>query len=101
MNKRPAWAGSTRSSRLPKNWNSLRLFILRRDRWRCQMNLDGCLSEATDVDHIVAGDNHSSDNLRAVCRSCHKKKTSAEAQSAQAKKRASRYRPRERHPGEK
>ncbi|WP_255365808.1 HNH endonuclease [Corynebacterium sp. NML120713] len=48
---------------------------------------------------MLRGDNHDPRNLRAACRSCHKKKTQAEAQEARRKKRALRFRPQERHPG--
>lgn len=37
------WETSDRRQRLPQNWNVLRLSILRRDSWRCQMKLTGCL----------------------------------------------------------
>ena len=93
------WSSSDRRSRLPKNWPAVRARVLKRDKYRCQMNLEGCAGVATDVDHITRGDDHSLGNLRAVCSGCHKKKTQAEALMARRKKRALRFRPSERHPG--
>lgn len=93
------WETSDRRQRLPQNWNVLRLSILRRDSWRCQMKLTGCKGIATDVDHIARGDNHDPANLRSACSACHKKKTSAEATEARRRKKARRFRPTERHPG--
>lgn len=93
------WSSSDRRTRLPKNWHALRACILKRDKYRCQIRLEGCSVIATDVDHIARGDNHSLENLRAACSGCHKKKTQAEAQEARRRKRAARYRPIERHPG--
>lgn len=94
-----AWSSSDRGLRLPKDWSSRRSTVLRRDSYRCQIRADGCSTIATEVDHIARGDNHSLDNLRAVCSQCHRKKTLAEAQEARRKKRALRFRPEERHPG--
>ncbi|MBC6822333.1 hypothetical protein CRD20_08250 [Corynebacterium sp. LK33] len=82
------WYSSDRRKRLPPDWRHRRLRVLRRDRWRCQLKSFGCLEEATEVDHIVRGDNHSEDNLQAVCSACHKKKTQTEAKEASAAKRA-------------
>ncbi|MEB2596599.1 MULTISPECIES: HNH endonuclease [Corynebacterium] len=42
---------------------------------------------------MVRGDNHSEDNLQAVCSACHKKKTQTEAKKASAAKRARRHTP--------
>ena len=49
-----------------------------------------CLRPATDVDHIRAGDDHSEDNLRALCSWHHLKKSSAEGNAAKAAKRSQR-----------
>lgn len=74
-----AWSGSTRSARLPSSWPKLRRFVLRRDNGVCQL----CRSApATEVDHIVAGDNHHVTNLQAVCSPCHRDKTLREARAA-------------------
>lgn len=69
-------AGSTRL------WRALRLAVLNRDAWRCQVPLDAagrivaaggrpCHAFADTVDHKVpraAGGDDSLDNLRAACR---------------------------------
>lgn len=94
-----AWSSSTRSSELPPDWESIRRRILRRDGWVCQIGSAGCLREASDVDHIVRGSDHSDSNLRAACSRCHNSKSSAEGHRRRAELRARRFRPTERHPG--
>lgn len=61
-------AGSTRA------WRRVRLLVLERDGWRCQLPADDghglCLAFAGHVDHIVARAHGGSDdpaNLRAAC----------------------------------
>src|SRR5690606_20028600 len=96
-----AWTGSTRRSRLPKNWPSLRRRVLRRDKSLCQMPFsDGrlCGAEATDVDHIIPGDDHSMTNLRALCAWCHARKSASEGGTAAARTRVLIDRPRPTHP---
>jgi 5-methylcytosine-specific restriction enzyme A len=55
-------------------WRRLRLAILDRDRWTCQIGGPRCTHTATTVDHIVAradgGDCWNPANLRAACRPC-------------------------------
>lgn len=93
------WSSSDRRARLPQDWDSRRASVLRRDSFRCKIAGAGCSGIATEVDHIRRGDDHRLENLRAVCRSCHRKKSQAEALEAQRRKRELRYRPQERHPG--
>ena len=93
------WNSSTRRSRLPKDWQSRRRQVLSRDDWICQIGLSGCLTEASDVDHIVAGDDHRLENLRAACSYCHAKKSSAEGHARRRELLSRRFRPRDRHPG--
>jgi 5-methylcytosine-specific restriction protein A len=96
-----AWSGSDRASRLPGNWGTIRLRVLRRDGWRCKATLsDGtrCPEPGTEVDHMQRGDDHSLANLQALCSWHHAKKSSAEGRAAQAP-RPSRYRKAEAHPG--
>ncbi|MGI9079737.1 MAG: HNH endonuclease [Acidimicrobiales bacterium] len=86
------WAGSTRRARLPRDWAKRRARILERDAGRCHV----CKGFGADaVDHLVAGDNHSDENLAAIHHNvlpfCHRKKTAAERPRAQ--------RPPESHPG--
>ncbi|MDS2171621.1 HNH endonuclease signature motif containing protein [Nesterenkonia sp. CL21] len=55
--------------------------ILRRDAYACQL----CGAEATEVDHIKAGDDHSDENLQAICTPCHARKSSSEGGAARAR----------------
>ncbi|WP_195167778.1 HNH endonuclease [Mycobacteroides abscessus] len=93
------WSGSSRNLRLPPNWGEIRRRILDRDNHLCQIESFGCLRAASDVDHIVRGDDHSDENLRAACSKCHARKSSAEGNDRQRQLRALRKRPPERHPG--
>ena len=77
------------------HWPYIRICILRRDKFRCQMlKEDGtlCLRGAGEVDHIVeladGGSFHEWDNLRAICEICHKKKTAAMRTARAAAKKA-------------
>ena len=94
------WTGE-RSKRLPSNWAALRKRVLARDGYQCRIRSHVCSFHATEVDHIVAGDNHDLGNLQSVCSDCHKQKTSFEASSASRRKRELKLRPRDRHPGER
>jgi 5-methylcytosine-specific restriction protein A len=55
-------------------WRRLRLAVLDRDGWQCQIRGPRCTTVATAVDHIVAradgGDCWNPHNLRAACRVC-------------------------------
>ena len=95
-----AWTTSTRRQRLPSNWNKLRQQVLRNNNNKCaglphpmgspaqvaggtptptgRWHAAGCNRQATDVDHITAGDNHSTGNLQPLSRACHHAKTTAE-----------------------
>jgi len=60
------------------------------------------LVNATEVDHLVAGDDHDPANLAAICTPDHKVKSAREGAAAAAiarKSRPGRRRPREQHPG--
>lgn len=79
------WETSNRKASLPSNWPSIRLDILRRDKYRCQWVLaDGgkCRKKATDVDHIERNNDHRYSNLRGLCSFHHNKKSSAEGSNA-------------------
>lgn len=97
-----AWTTSDRRKRLPKDWESrIRPRILRRDGGRCTaVFTDGrrCSARATDVDHIIPGDDHSDDNLRALCGWCHKTKSSSEGGMAAGQRAARQARPTAQHP---
>lgn len=86
-----SWAKSTRKQRLPPNWSStIQPAILARDGNRCYV----CGGYATEVDHVVRGDNHHPSNLAAICTADHRRKTAREGVQAR-----STTRPAERHPG--
>lgn len=55
-------------------WSKVRLVVLERDGWHCQIGGPRCLGVATEVDHIVPVEDggHRLDpaNLRAACRPC-------------------------------
>lgn len=92
------WETSDRRSRLPADWPKRRVRVLRRDGYRCQHRDDlgvPCLAPANQVDHVRHGDDHSLDNLQALCRWHHARKSSAEGNAAQPRRR----RPPEPHPG--
>lgn len=94
------WDSSRRNQQLPKDWElNYRLPVLSAARWLCEINGPGCTRAATDVDHIRRGNDHSRSNLRAVCRVCHAKKSSAEGVARRRELKARRKRPEERHPG--
>lgn len=94
------WDTSTRRSRLPKDWATTRRRILHRDAGRCtaQPHAPGCTGQATDVDHITPGDNHTDANLTSLSTACHKAKTQQEAQRARAQRPGYTRTP-EAHPG--
>jgi 5-methylcytosine-specific restriction protein A len=95
-----SWYTSDRHDRLPPNWDDLRVQVMRRDGGKCKIRLDdGCEVEATDVDHINPGDDHSLSNLRAACGYCHVRKSAREGNAAKARMRAKAKRPKPRHPG--
>ena len=98
------WRGSDRRERLPDNWPMIRRRILIRDGYRCTWRHEGvrCAELATDVDHIVHGDDHGDGNLRALCDWHHQKKSSSEGGAARvaARRRINqRFRRSEPHPG--
>lgn len=96
------WETSQRRYRLPDNWEQLRLPVLQGADYVCELRMEGvCVGWATEVDHINRGDDHSRENLRAVCRRCHAKKSSAEGNARKRELRALRKRPQERHPGQR
>ncbi|WP_425297136.1 HNH endonuclease [Nocardia brasiliensis] len=88
------WHTRQPRTRLPA---SLRLAIMTRDRYRCQIRANGCLDAATDVDHIIPVSQRGSDdpsNLRAACAPCN------QWWNVQCRRKpASKNRQPERHPG--
>lgn len=83
--QRPAWYGSTRTSRLPKDWATRRLIVMRRDQGICHI----CRQPGADtIDHITQGDDHTLENLAPihdrVAPHCHRYKSSKEGNEAKA-----------------
>jgi len=96
------WAGSDRKSRLPEDWPLLRQAVMDRAGGRCEaIKKSGrrCWDKGTDVDHKVAGDDHSLANLQLLCTWHHARKSSREGNEAQAALRAMLRHPVEQHPG--
>ena len=91
--QREPWLGSTRRDRLPKDWNTRRLIVLKRDNGICYL----CGIEGADtIDHVIPGDNHDLSNLKPVHDRtpphCHRKKTAMEgAEAAKANRIKRRY----------
>jgi 5-methylcytosine-specific restriction endonuclease McrA len=96
-----AWQTSDRKSRLPSDWSTRRVRVLRRDGYRCQARDSTgqkCEAPANQCDHVKPGDDHSLDNLQALCSWHHGRKSSAEGAAAR-RPAVSRYRRPEAHPG--
>ena len=96
-----AWDTSDRKSRLPDDWATRRVRVLRRDSYKCQARDSlgvQCGDPANQVDHVQPGDDHSLDNLQALCRWHHARKSSAEGAAAR-KPRPKQQRDPEAHPG--
>ena len=76
--------------------------ILHRDNHTCQIHGPHCTHTATEVDHITPqaqGGTHNPENLRAVCKTCHREKTKTEATEGKRRKAAMARMPIESHPG--
>lgn len=96
-----AWSTSDRRSRLPSNWSTLRVRVLRRDGYACQARDSmgrQCGAPANQVDHITPGDNHELTNLQALCQWHHARKSSREGAAARGPRAKQRREP-EPHPG--
>lgn len=99
------WSTSNRRSELPPNWEALRRQVMDRDGRRCTFGTasgNRCPEDATDVDHIRPGSDHSLTNLRALCRWHHQRKSSSEGFAARYKRQQEirqRFRRTEAHPG--
>jgi 5-methylcytosine-specific restriction endonuclease McrA len=101
----PNWEGSDRRSRLPADWPKRRLRVLRRDGGRCTALDEAgarCVETATDVDHVLPGDDHRESNLTSLCWWHHRQKSSregAEARNTKRRQNARRFNRTEAHPG--
>lgn len=82
--KTQAVKGNTTQRGYGYAWRQIRKQVLERDCYLCQVcKAAGRLTEATAVDHIINkahGGTDSKDNLQAICKSCHDKKTQMESQ---------------------
>jgi len=81
--QRKPWEGSTRKERLPKDWNTRRLIVMKREGGICHL----CGKPGADtIDHLEAGDNHDLNNLAPVHDRtephCHRYKSSQEGHAA-------------------
>jgi 5-methylcytosine-specific restriction protein A len=97
----PQWKGSNRKSRLPADWERLRQVVLKRCGFRCEHLDNGyrCNNTATDVDHIISGDDHSLVNLQGLCGPHHLTKTGQEARALQLERKKLLRLPEEKQPG--
>ena len=58
-------------------WKAVRLLVLRRDGYQCQLRGTRCTGKATMVDHWIPrsrGGSDSLNNLRASCKPCNTQK---------------------------
>lgn len=100
----PYGSRSARTNPLPKDWPTIRARILNRDR-SCRWPIsaipgDLCGSmDHLEVDHIGGPNDHGDHNLRALCRTHHRARSSGQGGTAAAAKRPRRRRPPEPHPG--
>lgn len=81
--QREAWQGSNRKQTLPKDWNTRRNIVLKRDKGICHI----CGEPGSDsVDHVIPGEDHSLENLSPahlnVPPYCHRYKSSVEGNKA-------------------
>jgi 5-methylcytosine-specific restriction endonuclease McrA len=61
----------------PRVWARIRLTVLVRDQYQCQIRAQGCTHRATQVDHIISlmdGGTDDLSNLQAACAPCNKRK---------------------------
>jgi 5-methylcytosine-specific restriction protein A len=88
-----------RTTPLPPNWQSdIRPRILTRDP-RCQLRTHCWSAPSTEVDHIGDPNDHTDNNLRGVCTTCHGHRTGQQGNAAMQAKRPTARRTPPRHPG--
>jgi 5-methylcytosine-specific restriction endonuclease McrA len=87
------WSGKrTTSSTLTSTaaWKQLRLRVLKRDHYQCQVREPGCTGRATQVDHIINtaadGAELDPDNCAAICPPCNARKAQRESIAARKMK---------------
>lgn len=91
QHQRQAWAGSTRKKRLPPDWPTRRLIVLKKHGGICHL----CGTPGADtIDHIIPNDDHNLDNLAPVHDRtpphCHRYKSSQEGHNTKAANRIKR-----------
>lgn len=92
--KRSGWTNDhRRMTELPNDWAARRRAVIARDKV-CVL----CGRQGRDVDHIARGTDHSLQNLRLLCRSCHMKRTGRDGGTARRRPKRQ-HRPTEAHPG--
>lgn len=101
-----AWDDRTQSSRVTgtRAWSELRLKVLERDNYECQIKGSNCFGHANQVDHkrnTKSGGTNAIDNLQAACQPCNMRKAQTESVTACNANRQQAKHPgtRERHPG--
>ena len=88
-----AWANrpKTNQDRYSGDWPRIRDLVLKRDRYRCQVQGPGCDGRGVEADHILsvaAGGDNSLENLRAICVPCHRRRTGQQgARASNARRR--------------
>ena len=103
------WETSDRRQRLPDNWGALVRAVKHRAKATSKLGIAQCEARlpsrkrcprlGRDVDHRIAGDDHSLNNLQLLCPTHHERKTVREAADGRAAFKQSKYRPSEDHPG--
>lgn len=83
QHQRQAFAQTRRKERLPSDWLQRRRAVLSRDGGMCVV--PKCEAKATEVDHIVHGDDHAMSNLQSLCTEHHRVKTAYEGNWAQGR----------------
>lgn len=86
----PGWKSNSRGPRSRGVPKAVADHVMARDHYECQARLHGCAVIANEVDHVVPvfeGGNDELENLRAICSSCHRKKTAGEAARARQRRR--------------
>ena len=71
------------------DWPTLRAQILRRDPW-CMLRGVGCERTSVEVDHVRSvsdGGDNSPENLRGICRRCHRRRTGQQGAAASNRRR--------------
>jgi 5-methylcytosine-specific restriction endonuclease McrA len=89
---------SSKSTPLPRNWNTIRSRVLRNSDVCCVCHQPG----ADEVDHVVPrylGGSDEAENLRPIHKACHARKSSSEGHARRRELAARRKRPQLKHPG--